>query len=76
MLVAGYLLIKEGANQAFVLSEKNGSWGSVEQVSGLAALGKGGGDQILAVSCPSPGACSAGGSYGSPTEGFVVSRVS
>jgi hypothetical protein len=70
-----FFLIKDGVNQAFVVTEKNGRWGSAEQVSGLAALSKGAGDQILSVSCPSPGACSAGGSYGYTTEGFVVSRV-
>jgi murein endopeptidase len=76
--VAGgsYTLPSEGDNpQAFIVSEKSGRWGDTKQVSGLVALSKGGGDQILSLSCPSAGGCSAGGSYGYPTEGFVVSQA-
>jgi hypothetical protein len=76
--VAGgsYTLPNDGNNpQAFIVSEKSGRWGAAKQVSGLVALSKGGGDQILSLSCPSAGGCSAGGSYGYPTEGFVVSQA-
>jgi hypothetical protein len=76
--VAGgsYTVPSEGDNpQAFIVSEKSGRWGDTKQVSGLVALSKGGGDQILSLSCLSAGGCSAGGSYGYPTQGFVVSQA-
>jgi hypothetical protein len=43
----------------------SGSWGQVITVPGLAALntGTGGGSEVSALSCASPGNCAAGGSY-------------
>ena len=59
-----------------------GGWGAARGVPGLAALntetGGGGGAQIAAVSCASPGSCAAGGYYsvaGYARRAFVVSEV-
>jgi len=48
-----------GATQAFVVSERNGSWGAAQQVAG--ALNVGGEASVGSVSCASAGSCSAGG---------------
>jgi hypothetical protein len=50
-------------NQAFVVSETGGVWGTAIEVPGLAALDVGGGAVVTSVSCGSPGNCTAGGSY-------------
>ena len=56
----------------------SGGWGRAEQVPGLAALTGSGDAGLTAVSCASPGNCSAGGFYasGGTTQAFVVSQVS
>jgi hypothetical protein len=62
--------------QAFVVSEKNGSWGRAIEVPGLAALNNGAYAGIDSVSCASAGNCAVTGHYdnGAP-EGFVVSEI-
>ena len=59
--------------QAFVMSEKNGVWGSVAKVRGLEALNTGKDAAVDSVSCASAGNCSAGGSYaaGKDQEGYA-----
>jgi D-alanine-D-alanine ligase-like ATP-grasp enzyme len=52
---------KAGHQQAFVVSERNGQWGSAKQVA--AQLNTGASAQVFSVSCASAGNCSAGGSY-------------
>jgi hypothetical protein len=47
----------------FVITEKNGHWGSAIQMPGLAPLNAGGSAFPVALSCGSPGNCVAGGSY-------------
>jgi hypothetical protein len=59
----GFYAGSGGYEQALVVSEVNGVWGSAEQVPGTATLNAGGGAAIYSVSCPGPGDCSAGGSY-------------
>jgi hypothetical protein len=71
--------IASGAQQGFVVSERNGVWGKALRVPGLAALNVGANAGVTSVSCPSAGNCAAGGSYsdspGSGTfQGFVVSE--
>ena len=64
--------------QAFVISQQNGTWGAAIEVPGTAALNQGGDAQVASVSCPSPGNCSAGGSYrsrGGRSRAFVVGEV-
>jgi hypothetical protein len=51
------------------------TWGMAEEVPGTAALNTGGNAGIQAVSCPSAGNCSAGGSYNGPGDLFVASEV-
>jgi hypothetical protein len=51
------------SEQAFVVSKKNGVWGTAIEVPGTAALDVGGQAQVYSVSCASAGNCAAGGSY-------------
>ncbi len=71
----GYYTGRSGT-QAFVVSEKNGTWGRAQQVPGSARLNTGGAAGIVSVSCASAGTCSAGGYYTgrSGTQAFVVSE--
>jgi hypothetical protein len=67
--------------QAFVVSERNGTWGTAQEVPGTAALNTGTGAYatVNSVSCASAGNCSAGGEYlgsSNATEAFVVSQTS
>jgi hypothetical protein len=67
-----------GNEQAFVVSETNGSWRQAEEAPGTAALNEGGEALVDSVSCASAGNCSAGGYYqdGSDnTQAFVVSQT-
>jgi hypothetical protein len=72
----GYSTDASGHSQAFVVSEKNGTWGKAIEVPGLAALNTGDEADLLSLSCGSAGNCAAGGDY-SGTGGslaFVVSE--
>jgi hypothetical protein len=64
-----------GHQQAFVVNEKNGSWGNAIEVPGLAALNNGTLAGVNSVSCASAGNCAVTGTYdsGAP-EAFVVSE--
>ncbi len=73
----GYM-IPPGQNQAFVVSEQNGTWRQAERIPGLSAL-PGGSVRALpgAVSCSSAGNCGAGGLYVDKAgngQAFVVSE--
>ena len=62
-------------NQAFVVTQTNGTWGTAEEVLGTAALNTGGDAQVTSVSCAAAGQCSAGGYYdGSGHQAFVVTE--
>ncbi len=65
-----------GCTTAFVVSEKNGVWGTAQEVAGNLNTGRDAG--IFSVSCASAGNCAAGGESAdaSGTEAFVVSEVS
>jgi D-alanine-D-alanine ligase-like ATP-grasp enzyme len=66
-----------GRSQVFVVSQKDGTWGTAKQVPGTAALNTGGNAGATSVSCSSAGNCSAGGYYASssvPYKMFVVSQ--
>jgi hypothetical protein len=74
---AGGFYTSSRGTRAFVVSEKNGSWGKAVQVPGAAALsGASGGSLVAALSCGSAGNCAAGGSYSSDgdQQAFVVSE--
>lgn len=70
---------KTPATQAFVVTQTNGTWGAAVEVPGTAALNKRGLAQVNAVSCATPGNCSAGGFYQDAAyngQAFVVSETS
>jgi hypothetical protein len=62
---------------AFLVSETNGTWGTAEEVPGLAALNQGLAS-ITSVSCPTARNCTAGGYYydsSDRSQSFVVSET-
>ena len=64
--------------QAFVVSEVNGTWLGAIEVPGTGSLNAGGNAQVESVSCASPGNCSAAGNYvdaNGDYDAFVVSEV-
>src|SRR5580698_2050285 len=67
---------RSGHGQAYVVSEKNGSWGTAIEVPRLATLNTGGNAQVTSLSCASAGNCAAGGFYSSDgdQQAFVVSE--
>jgi hypothetical protein len=74
---AGSYTDRSGQGQAFVVTEKNGWWGTAIEVPGLAALNTGGNAEISALSCGSAGNCAADGSYATSSNrarAFVVSE--
>jgi hypothetical protein len=65
--------------QAFVVTETAGRWRRALEVPGTAALDAGARAAVTSVSCPSPGSCSADGSYkdrSHHTQAFVVNKRS
>jgi hypothetical protein len=74
----GYYQDGAGHQQAFVVSENNGSWGKAVEVPGLAALNTGGSAQLNSVSCTSARYCVAVGNYAESSGNagaFIVSRT-
>jgi hypothetical protein len=64
--------------QGFVDREKNGRWQTAIEVPGLGALNKGGGAEVVEVSCATAGSCAAVGFYRGSfgfQHGFVVSEI-
>jgi hypothetical protein len=57
-------------DQAFVADEKNGTWGQAIEVPGTGALNGAGRAEVLSISCPSAGNCTAGGFYEDATISF------
>jgi hypothetical protein len=67
-----------GHKQAFVVTERSGTWGTAREVPGTAALNRGGAAVVNSVSCASAGNCSAGGYYSESNAGlrpFVVNQT-
>jgi len=66
-------------NWPFVTDEVNGTWRHAEEVPGITALDPNGGGIVDAMSCRSPGNCSAVGDYTNGSPGayapFLVSEV-
>ncbi len=63
--------------QAFVVAEKNGSWGTAQNAAGNLS-GPGGDARVDTVSCGSPGNCAAGGQFSDASghaQAFVISEV-
>jgi hypothetical protein len=69
----------------FLATEKNGTWGAVHPVPGVAALSKFGYALVTAVSCSAPRNCAAGGAYSTstympdpgsgPSQAFIASEI-
>lgn len=62
-VAGGFYASSFNHDQAFVVTERNGTWGKAVQVPGSAGLNKGGNAQVSSVSCASAGNCAAGGYY-------------
>jgi hypothetical protein len=72
----GYYQQASGQQQAFVVSENNGTWGTARKIAG--ALNTGGAAQVDSVSCVPAGDCGAGGSYQDGSgrdQAFVAART-
>jgi hypothetical protein len=52
-----------GAEQAFVVDETNGAWGTAVEVPGLETLNVDGDARLFEISCPKAGFCAAAGFY-------------
>ena len=67
-----------GGQQAFVVTQANGSWGTAQEVPGTAALNQAGAADTISVSCTPAGTCSAGGIYTDSSghhQAFVVTKA-
>jgi hypothetical protein len=64
---------RSGREHLFVVSEKNGRWGTAIEVPGSAALNTGGSAALTSLSCTPAGYCAAGGFF---AHAFVVSERS
>ena len=74
----GWYADPSGHQQAFVVDETGGSWGTAQEVPGSAALNTGGYAEVSSVSCSSAGNCAAGGIYmdsSGRTPAFVVDET-
>ena len=74
----GFYLDSSSRQQAFVVSQTGGTWGTAIEVPGTAALNRGGNAHIGALSCAAVGNCGAGGSYTDGSgrqQAFVVSQT-
>jgi hypothetical protein len=61
---------------SFTVSKSNGTWGTAEEVPGLASLSGGGHAFIRSLSCASPGNCAAGGyTAGNGDHAFLATQV-
>jgi hypothetical protein len=75
---AGGYYSDNSGDQAFVISETNGTWGNAAEAPGTAALNTGDYAQLTSVSCASAGNCAAGGLYSIGTtnlETFLISET-
>jgi len=78
-VAGGNYLGHSGFQQGFVVTQRNGTWGKVQQIPGLVALNRGGLAAILSMSCAPAGTCSAGGIFENRNHrirAFVVSQTS
>jgi hypothetical protein len=68
----------KGGTEAFVVTKANGTWGTAEEVPGIAVLNHAGQAALGTVSCTYAGYCSGIGSYmewGGPTLPFLVNEA-
>jgi hypothetical protein len=77
-LVGGIYTDGSGHSQAFVASERNGTWHTAIEVPGTGALNNGGNAYVNSVSCAPADHCAVGGSYeddSGNTQAFVASHT-
>jgi hypothetical protein len=67
----GFYTETSGHEQAFVVTESSGHWGTAREVPGSATLNAGGFAGITSLSCDTVGNCSAGGYYATKTVDFI-----
>jgi hypothetical protein len=75
--LGGQYNAKNGTTQALIATEKNGTWGDLEEVPGTGVLNADGTASTNYVSCPSAGKCVAVGAYqdkNNQAELFVISE--
>ena len=65
---AGGFYTDRASNQAFVVDERNGSWGTAIEVPGTATLNSGGNASVRAVSCGAAGNGTALGTYADSSD--------
>ncbi len=63
----GYYSDASGHEQALVVTQTNGTWGSAKEIPGTGALNAGGAARVNSISCAAAGDCSAAGQYASKT---------
>jgi hypothetical protein len=63
----GSYRVSAGTTEAFVVSQRHGSWGKAVTVPGTAVLNTENVADVVSVSCPSAGNCVAGGYYDNPS---------
>ena len=63
----GYYSDASGHEQALVVTQTNGTWGSAKEIPGTGALNAGGAARVNSISCGAAGDCSAAGQYASKT---------
>ncbi|HUC56090.1 MAG TPA: hypothetical protein VMA95_01715 [Streptosporangiaceae bacterium] len=71
----GFYTGRSRRQQGFVISERNGHWGTPRPLPGLATLNTDGAAQVSAVWCAHSGPCAAGGFYADRSrhsQGFVT----
>jgi hypothetical protein len=72
----GSFLGQDNIQHAFLVTEVQGVWRSLIQISGVPVPDEvGDNSAVMSVSCPPAGRCAASGDQGdSPGQGFVVSQ--
>jgi hypothetical protein len=74
----GFYMDGSDHEQAFVVSQTNGTWGTAIEIPGSGTLNAGGDARVASVSCTSAGRCAAGGTYtdgSGNTQAFVVNQA-
>jgi hypothetical protein len=64
--------------EPFVVNQTHGTWGTAQEVPGIAVIDPSGDAPVTQVSCGAPGDCSAAGTYQSASldgQGYVVSET-
>jgi len=59
----GFYALSQVSFSAFLVSQRNGTWGKAFKIPGLASLNGGKDAIVYSVSCPAAGDCAAGGFY-------------